>query len=835
MRLRGRILLIVATVTAIGVGATLAVSSVLFARAYESALQSRSLAIALGLKQQMERILQIGIRIDELDGFERQCRAVVDGYDGIEYALVADRDGRILFHNESSRHGERISEPGLLAAVSGPALPGAVVAGGRAAVNGAVVAISAPDGAPVASVVVGISRDAIDAQLRQVMLAIAGVSAAFFAIGVTVLGATLSRFVTRPLRSLIDSVEHVSADTSDLTRRVGIERADELGSLASAFNGLMQGLQDTTVSKASLEAAYVALRESEAKYRELVTNANAIILRMALDGTVTYFNEYAERFFGYASGEIVGRHVVGTIVPDVESETGRDLSGMVALILADPLAFGENENENITRDGRRVHVRWSNRVIAGPDGRPLGVLCIGHDVTGKRLAEQELERHRLHLEELVAERTLALSVAKEAAETASRAKSTFLANMSHELRTPLNTIMGMTDLARRRASDARQAEQLAKVAAASRHLLAIIDDILDITRIESERLTLEVSDFTLQSVLEHVDALLGARAADKGIALSYDVAPGLAARPLRGDALRLGQVLLNLVGNAIKFTAEGSVTVRVRTIGGDEGGVPLRFEVSDTGIGIEPDDARRLFVAFEQADPSLSRRHGGAGLGLAICKRLVGMMGGRIGVDSVHGAGSTFWFTARFAAAAHGDADVRPDAPGATSAPADAELAARFRGARVLLAEDDPVNLSVARAQLEEVGLAVDVATDGLEALAKATNADHDLILMDVLMPGLDGAEVTRRLRALGGRRRVPIIAMTADAFDENRERCARAGMDDFLTKPVEPSRLYSTLLAWLGRHDDERRTATDERSRRVSRTGGFGNAGRSQDTRSGS
>jgi signal transduction histidine kinase/CheY-like chemotaxis protein len=411
------------------------------------------------------------------------------------------------------------------------------------------------------------------------------------------------------------------------------------------------------------------------------------------------------------------------------------------------------------------------------------------DILYRQLIEKDAE-----LEGLVAERTRELSVAKEAAEAASRAKTTFLANMSHELRTPLNAIMGLTDLALRRAGDAAQIDQLNKVRRASRNLLGIIDDILDLSRIEARQTTLRKVDFRLCSVMADLLNLTGGKAAEKGLALIADLSPRLAAMPVQGDALRLGQILLNLTSNAIKFTDRGSVTVRIAAVTESGADVQLRFEVRDTGIGIAEEDRQRLFDSFEQADGSMTRRHGGTGLGLAICKRLVDLMGGCIGVDSEPGVGSTFWFTLRLDRSANSAAAVEgPNLAGC-------ELRRQGAGSRVLLAEDEPVNQEVARGLLESAGLRVDIANDGAEAvaMAMARRNDYDLVLMDMQMPKLNGLDATRAIRALAGWETRPIVAMTANAFDEDREACLAAGMNDYLAKPVEPETLYETLMKWL-------------------------------------
>ena len=413
-------------------------------------------------------------------------------------------------------------------------------------------------------------------------------------------------------------------------------------------------------------------------------------------------------------------------------------------------------------------------------------------VLGER--EAELNQHRHHLESLVEERTAALSIAKEAAETANRAKSSFLANMSHELRTPMNAIMGMTDLALRRASDAKQIDQLHKVNNASHHLLSVINNILDISKIEAERLTLEQIDFRLGSVLENLSSLLSQKASGKGLRLLIDIAPELANRSLCGDPLRLGQILLNLTGNALKFTTQGSVSIRVQISEERPADLLLRFDVSDTGIGISPEDQKRLFTAFEQANGSTTRQYGGTGLGLAICKRLAQMMGGSIGIESDPGVGSNFWFTVRLSKSTQPLAvSILP-----STAAAETRIKQRYNGARVLLAEDEPINQEVSRGLLEEVGLVVDLAADGLLAvdMAKATN--YALILMDMQMPLLDGVDACKAIRLCPGRENTPILAMTANAFEEDRQRCFEAGMNDHIAKPVDPDLLFETLFKWL-------------------------------------
>jgi len=419
-----------------------------------------------------------------------------------------------------------------------------------------------------------------------------------------------------------------------------------------------------------------------------------------------------------------------------------------------------------------------------------------HNLFERERLHKEVEAHRHHLEDLVVARTAALSIAKEAAEAANRAKSTFLANMSHELRTPMNAIMGMTDLALRHATEPKLRDQLGKVMQASQHLLHVINDILDISKIEADRLTLERVTFKLGEVLENLMSLIGHKVIDKGLKLRVDLTPDVARLTLLGDPLRLGQILLNFAGNALKFTAAGSITLRARLAEESSSDVLLRFEVEDTGIGIAAEDQKRLFTAFEQADGSMTRKYGGTGLGLAISKRLVKMMGGDVGVDSQPGSGSTFWFTVRLGKAT----DAVSPAPTFAQDSAEARLKAQFAGSRVLLAEDEPINQEVSRGLLEDVGLAVDLAEDGVQAVDMAKQNRYALILMDMQMPHLNGVEATRQIRALPGYAETPILAMTANAFDEDRQVCIDASMNDHIGKPVDPDKLFETLLKWLSK-----------------------------------
>jgi len=381
--------------------------------------------------------------------------------------------------------------------------------------------------------------------------------------------------------------------------------------------------------------------------------------------------------------------------------------------------------------------------------------------------------------------------AKQAAEAASQAKSDFLANMSHEIRTPMNAILGMTHLARQTRPDPPVSEYLARISVAANSLLRIINDILDLSKIEAGKLAIEPVDFELEAMLGEVRSITAVKAAERGLEFEIAVAPEVP-RAVRADSVRLGQVLANLCANAAKFTERGRVTLRVRLESLDDASATLAFSVEDTGIGMSQAQLAGLFQPFTQVDTSSTRRRAGTGLGLSISTRLVEAMGGKITVQSEPGRGSTFSFSVPCGRVAdtgmHGTPDQEP------TSSAEVKLA----GARILVVEDDAVNQLVARGVLESTGAVVSVASNGREALEMIRPGAFDLVLMDLQMPDMDGIETTRILRrnpALAG---LPVIAMTASAMAGDRERLLEAGMNDYVAKPVRVAEMYATLGRWL-------------------------------------
>ncbi len=516
-----------------------------------------------------------------------------------------------------------------------------------------------------------------------------------------------------------------------------------------------------------------ALRVSQARLKFALENSQIGAWEMSLQDYTTERTPIHDRIYGYETMleewtyDIFLKHVH----PDDRPEVDRVFRAAEA-----NKQDWKFEFRILRADGE---VRWiyaAGGHLINKEGNCEEVSGIVQDITERKIATEKLAK------------------AKEEAEAANQAKSTFLANMSHEIRTPLNGILGKAQLIQTQELDEKIKRQIQSITESARHLLSIVNDILDISKIEAGKLNLERTDFVLREKIEGVLYSLADRADSLGVKLGFVIDSELP-EILRGDKKRIRQILFNLVGNAVKFTEQGSVTVRVfRLEPGDEN-FQVRFEVQDTGLGISPDDQKRLFNLFEQVDNQKTRHFGGTGLGLAICKRLVEQMGGSIGVDSKPGQGSLFWFKIPLSRGTVTGID--PTDTGSTEELA-RELIQKHAHARVLMVEDNEINQEIAMEMIQNAGIAVDLARNGREAVDMAATKQYDLVLMDIHMPVMDGLEATQKIRSLPNYVDSPILALTANAFKEDIAYFLSHGMNGHIAKPIIMKNLYDAMLTWL-------------------------------------
>ncbi len=731
--------------------------------------------------------------------------------------------------------------------------------------------------------------------------------------------------------------------TKNFSYRTGLKPTDEVGSLGYYIDMLLgeideklmllssfqKSLENQVIAqKEALESESTArelaernLKVEESKFKEIVDNVNSIILRMKPDGTITFVNRFAEEFFMYDEGELIGKNVVGTIVPPLDSNF-KNLKEMILDIGKHPEKYKNNENENIKKNGERVWISWTNRAIYDENGDIMEILCVGNDLTEHKMMEEEILRAKKELEEKNDELTKLVDEMKNLAvkaELANKAKTAFLANMSHEIRTPLNGIIGILHLLSSSLKDSNLKEFLDMALSNAEALLSLLNNLLELSRVECGGIPVHKTLFSVSGVVDEIIQMFWYRAREKNLMITSSVAAEVPDYII-GDANKIRQILINLVGNAIKFTEEGEVFISVGVKEETENDVILRFEVKDTGKGLSEEDREKIFKAFERGKNAEAKKIEGAGLGLAICKQLIDLMEGVIGIESSVNEGTTFWFEIKFekttevslskvrekvssACIVSGDSKfiehVRKilkymggekitslntineildkdklkaleesnafliiDANAIENASLDELNNLKFTSApmiivysskttleniefyerlssnvmlvefpiktedfieairqskyksrvlciekgtnrepqRILVGEDNPINQRVIFELLTRRGYKVEIATNGQEVLDKFLNEVYDLILMDIELPGLNGYEVTRRIREIETSRgtRTPIIALTAYSFEEYREKSIEAGMDDFLSKPVSPMKLIEMVKKYI-------------------------------------
>ena len=558
--------------------------------------------------------------------------------------------------------------------------------------------------------------------------------------------------------------------------------------LAMLMGALIRGHAHDAAALRQVTQAHLELEKQQKELRAIYDTSSVAIFRVDTRGIITHANRRMAEMFACPLAGLVNSEYVAHVHPD-ERDVGR--AKMLALLASD-IPLVSLERRYWRNDDTEFWGHLTGNRLTDADGRTIGLVGVIADITELKRTSEELARHQAHLEELVLARTAELAKAKEAAETANVAKSAFIANMSHEIRTPLNAILGMAYLIKRSGVTPEQSERLAAVDTAGQHLVEIINAILDLSKIEAGKFSLEETDVDAEAIVANVATMLADRAQAKG--LNIVVASDPLPRCLLGDPTRLQQGLLNYATNAIKFTETGTVTLRVGLAEETADGVVVRFEVQDTGIGILPDRMDKLFRAFEQADNSMTRKYGGTGLGLVITRKLAELMGGAAGATSTPGVGSTFWFTVRLKrGSSHRETSGEPP-----SGAAEVILRRNHGGSRILLAGDEAINRAVVLGLLEDAGQIVDVARDGAEAIELAGKNRYALVLMDMQMACVSGLDAARRIRLLPTGGDVPILAMTANAFADDRARCLDAGMNDFIAKPVDPDALFALLLKWL-------------------------------------
>jgi len=627
------------------------------------------------------------------------------------------------------------------------------------------------------------------APLGKIKLLVA-ITLAFVPIMAWLIGVFIAKLISGPIHNLHKGTEIIGKGGLDY--KVATDSKDEIGQLSRVFDKMTEDLQKTTTSIDKLnkeinerKRAEEALLNSEARIRAIVNTAVDGIITIDEQGIIQSFNPSAERLFGYAAEETIGQNVE-ILMPSPYREAHRSY-------IANYLRTGEEKIIGIgveavarRRDGTAFPIDLAvSEVYLGKQRIFTGII---RDITERKDAEEALQK------------------AKEEAEVANKTKSEFLASMSHEIRTPMNAIIGMADLLSETPLTSEQQQYVQVFGSAGENLLNIINDILDISKVEAGHLDLEEIDFDLGEVVEKTGEIMSLRANEKGLDLACHVVPDVPTG-LVGDPVRLRQILVNLIGNAIKFTEKGEVVVEVKIAGQelenaelkkddkDQSEIELLFSVTDTGIGIPPEKKDVIFDTFTQADVSTTRKHGGTGLGLTISKRLVELMGGRIWVESKQGQGSTFYFTASFKVQTEARRRVQP--PPAVTRPAPLE---DLRPLRILFVEDSPDNRLLIQSYLKKTPYQLDIAENGQIAVERFISGKYDLVLMDMQMPVMDGYTATREIRKWENQKGVkatPVIALTAYATKEEEQKSLDAGCNAHLVKPIKKANLMEAILEY--------------------------------------